>query len=188
MNKKSFLFALSMFSLFLCLDRARAEPIDYFGFAVSNATGPAGSSTVYGSLSVPVLDTGQFGLFGFQTFSFNWNSHQYDASNTHLVGLYLDSVGNVSTAIFGNNCQFDFCSQAPGQNQWFAYFVAGIPSAQFLEYSSASDSTNYWSANFSIWRVAAPVPEPASIALMTVCVGILIFSRVSHRTRKTFRS
>lgn len=163
---------------------ARAGALD-FNFSVTNATGPAGPSTVDGSFSVPAQDIGLPGLFHFDSFSFNWNSRQYNAENTEFVYINLDSTGNVSTAIFGNHCVYNFCSQGPGTNQWFAYYVKSLaPQFQFLDYSSSSDPSGYWSGNLSISTAPlSAVPEPGAGCMFLIGLSCIILARRGSRPR-----
>jgi hypothetical protein len=151
---------------------ANASPIT-FSFSVTATSGPLDGITENGTFTYDSSSIIPGGGFNFDPelltgLNFTWNGITYNQTTANTGFLEFDSSGNLTEAFFGDDCMPGGCQIAGGTNDWS---LSAIPGETAPNFTYATPSTSFFEGN-SVTTALSPIPEPSTLALVGVGVGV----------------
>jgi hypothetical protein len=142
---------------------ANASPIT-FSFSVTATSGPLDGITENGTFTYDSSSIIPGGGFNFDPelltgLNFTWNGITYNQTTANTGFLEFDSSGNLTEAFFGDDCMPGGCQIAGGTNDWSLSAIPGETAPNFFEGNSVTTALS-------------PIPEPSTLALVGVGVGV----------------
>jgi hypothetical protein len=100
--------------------------------------------------------------------SFSWNNVHYTQATANTGSLDFDASGNLTQAVFGNNCMAGSCTTIPSDNaNEFLVITGGVGSRFLYTVPHLTADTDLFDGTVTA-ALAVPTPEPASLALLAV--------------------
>jgi len=158
-----------------------ASPITYT-FTVTATDGPLSGTTEDGTFSYDsssVVPGGQNTTPGlFTSLAFVWNGTAYDQTTANTGFLDFDATGNLTRAVFGNDCAAG-CIIINGTNTWA---INLSPPGGPMEFFYAVPGTEGSFIGSVTAARTVPVPEPTALAFLGLlgCVLVAAAERFRH--------
>ena len=146
-----------------------------YNFGVTATSGPLAGTSATGTFGFDdsIIPTGGGTVIGpdlLTDLDFTWNGIAYDENTANTGGFIFDSLGNMTLAVFGNDCSAATCGVSGGVEGWYARFLA----PPVFAYSTTGDITI---GDGTTYLSPVAVPEPAPLALMGFGLAGLVFAR-----------
>jgi PEP-CTERM motif len=171
--------ALLLVSLTFAAGSALADDVDY-DFVLNWQTGPLTGTTSIGSFafdsSLAVPNAVYLGTASLTAFSLSVGSTVYDLADVSIGYLFFDANADLRLLGLGTDCSPGSCGLLPHDPPNF--FLGYDPQSQldkfFAVISPADAEQSYATGTL---QLAAPIPEPSTMALLLAGGGLLAWRR-----------